>query len=52
LLDAIDDADLVEDDEITYDVARLILDVFSPVIYLNCLDVKERVEGSRTVTVI
>jgi len=46
LLNVIDDAEVVEGEEITCDVARLIRGMFRPVIYRNCLDVKERVGGS------
>jgi hypothetical protein len=52
LLDVIDVTDVVEGDEITCDVARLIRGMFRPVIYRNCLDVKERVGGRGSVTII
>lgn len=52
LLDVIDDTDVVEGDEITCDVARLIRGMFRPVIYQNCLDVKERMGRRGSVTII
>jgi len=52
LLDVINDADVVEGDEITYDVGRLILGMFRPVIYRNCLDVKERLGRRVSVTIV
>ena len=52
MLDVINDADVVEGDEITYDVGRLILGMFRPVIYRNCLDVKERLGRRVSVTIV
>ena len=52
LLDVNDEADIVEGDEMTCDVARLIRGMFRPVIYRDCRDVKERVGGRGSVTII
>jgi hypothetical protein len=52
LLDVIDDTEIFVGNEITYYVARLIRGMFRPVIYRNCLYVKERVGGRESVTII
>ena len=52
LLEATDYAKLVEEDEITNDVAQLILGMLMPDVYLNSLDIKEKVGGKGLIKII
>ena len=52
MLEATDYAKLVEEDEITNDVAQLILGMLMPDVYLNSLDIKEKVGGKGLIKII